>query len=671
MALLLPAPPRPDDSNVPAAPRASLWTVPVARSLATLAGAGASAALFGWSFTLSGGLTAFLTKNEVTHVEGQRALVALAAGAAAPALVALLAAGRGGGGAARLGRAADVASPFAVLFALPALFDYAAWHDAPLTYLVALTLVALGFERLLHRALVALGPDAFEGAARAYARRRRLWGRWAPLAVVLAAAAGYAAYMGHYSLLNHRRFGTSSFDLAIYDNLIFNATRGEPFRTTILFGPGGGNNLASHAEFAVVAFAPVYALFPRAETLLVLQSVLLGFAAVPLYLFAATQVPRWTAALVACAYLFYAPLHGPNFYDFHWLPLAVFFHFWLYYAIATRRTWLVVGALAMLYALREDIAVGLTALGVFLALTGARPRLGTALAAVSALWFVVDKFVIMPWAGKWWFANMYKDLFPKGESGYGSILKTIATNPFYTLSTLLKEGKVVYLLHLLAPLALLPARRLSLLLLASHAVLFTVLTTGYAPTISIAFQYTTHWIPYLFGGAVLVLRRLGAEGGAARRRAALGAVCLATLSHSYVFGAVLQRHVFVGGFRKIAFDMGADEWRRYHSFREVAALIPREATVAATDAESPHVSARPTAYSLRDHHGDAEYLLVSKDGLDYGGARKNLEDALGRNVYGLVKRDAYGLYLFKRGAELPGTDEAIESLGLKPKRKKP
>jgi hypothetical protein len=32
-----------------------------------------------------------------------------------------------------------------------------------------------------------------------------------------------------------------------------------------------------------------------------------------LYLFATTQIPRWSAVVVAYAYLLYAPLHGPNF----------------------------------------------------------------------------------------------------------------------------------------------------------------------------------------------------------------------------------------------------------------------------------------------------------------------------------------------------------------------
>ena len=73
-------------------------------------------------------------------------------------------------------------------------------------------------------------------------------------------------------------------------------------------------------------------------------------------------------------------------------------------------------------------------------------------------------------------------------------------------TTLLKEEKLVYFLHMLGPLALLPARRWALLFLAVPGFAFSLLTTGYAPTLSIAFQYTCHAIPYIFAASVLMLR---------------------------------------------------------------------------------------------------------------------------------------------------------------------
>lgn len=637
-----------------------------ARAFALLLFAGASVGLFFGGVALLSDATTFWTKNVLSPEPRLRLIAAVIASVASFVVAGAWAHGRGGeAGLERLERLAWLTSPLSVLWATPTFFDYRAWHSTPLTYLVALGVLSLVLERTLRLffsalASLSVGPPRVVLSA--------VWRRRLPLALAITAGAAYAAYFSYYTILNHHRFGTSGFDLGIYDNLMFNATRGQPFRTTVLFGPAGGNNLASHAEFIVILFAPIYALFPRAESLLVLQSSLLGFAAVPLFLFAATQLPRWAALAVALIYLIYGPLHGPNFYDFHWLPTAIFFHFWFYYAIAARRTKLAVACIIVLYMIREDIAVGMSLVGAMLLLSGARPRFGALLTASSVGWFVLDKFVIMPWAGKWWFANMYAELIPAGESGYGGVVKTLLTNPVYTVSTVLRDEKITYLLHLFAPLALMPARRVALLAVASSGALFTLLTTNYAPTLSISFQYTTHWIPYLFGVSVLNLRAIGRAAGAVGQRAAVCAVAFAALSHSYIFGAILQRNVFVGGFGHIRFSMTATERQRYQDFRELVRLIPSDASVAATDRECPHITARRTAYTLRDHHGDSDFLLVAKETINYGGTRKNIEEAISRNPYRLVGSKS-GFYLFGRGEPTAETAPALTELGVKTKAK--
>src|SRR5262249_30332138 len=156
----------------------------------------------------------------------------------------------------------------------------------------------------------------------------------------------------------------------------------------------------------------------------------------PLFLFARTALRPGIAALLAVAYLFYAPLHGPNYYDFHWLPLAIFFHFWLYYAIATRKTRLTVAMVLVLFAMREDVAVGIAVLGAFLLFTQLRPRLGLTLIVASVTWFIVDRFVIMPLAGSWFFHNFYNGLFADNQASYPSVIRTILSNPVFFFSTL-------------------------------------------------------------------------------------------------------------------------------------------------------------------------------------------------------------------------------------------
>jgi uncharacterized membrane protein len=604
----------------------------------------------------------FVASNQATPAERSIVFRVLFIAAAVSGLAFGLAAWLGSSRVkAALGKWGLRLAPLSLTYAVPVFAAYHTWVGHPLQFLMLLATTTLLFEGTL-RLSFRQGWREFGDIVADIGERVPLFlRRYGPSMVVLAAATAYTAYTAYYSIQQHQRLATLAFDLGIYDNLLYNAWHGFFFRSPVLFGPDGGNYIAGHAEFIMVLYAPLYALWPRAEMLLVMQSFLLGFAAFPLYKFARTQLPPWAAVVVAVGYLLYAPLHGPNFYDFHWLPTAIFFHFWLYFAIATSRTWLAVLCVILCCLVREDVPVGLALLGAFLALTGVRVRFGIFLAAFSVAYFGVVKFVIMPWAGNWFFANFYKDLIPPGESGYGGVIRTLLTNPSYFLGTLLEKKKLIYALQMFAPVALLPLRRPVLALLASAGFFFTLMTTGYEPTLSISFQYTTHWIPYIFAATVLCLRSLGKV--AVNRRAATGAFAFAMLSHSYVFGAILQQETFVGGFGHVPFAITGAEQRRYEDIRALARMIPNGAVVAATESELPHISNRMTAYGLRDHHGGADYLLVNKNMMGHVNTRKALTDAFATYTYGLVDRRS-PLYLFKREYTSPSTASAKLELGI-------
>jgi uncharacterized membrane protein len=635
-----------------------------ALAVATIFAVGASVGLCG-AFIAVPDSTAFLVSNETPVGARNALLVSMLAGALLPALAATVAVLRGDVRRLdALDSAARVASPLVVAGFLPPLFAFRAWHDRPLTFLVLLGAVALAAEQLLDRSFRAAPDYLREGwIARATATR---WSRHLPLALVAAAGLGYAVYFSHYTIVQHRRFGTYGFDLGINVNWCFNALQGHPLRCTVLFGPDGGNFISNHAIFAMALWLPIYALKPGAEILLVYQATMVGLAAIPLYLFGRTQLPRWTAVLVAFAYLVYAPLHGPNFYDYHELLVALPFHFLLYWAIATKRfRWAALMAV-IIWAHREDMAVGLVLLGAFLVLSGNRARFGLVLAASSFVWFLIIKFAIMPSAGSWWFVDIYKELLPEGvRKSYGSVVQTILINPAFFLSTLLRQDKLVYFLHLFASLAFLPLRRWLLILLALPGFFFTLMTTGYRPTIEIGFQYTTHWVPYLFAATVLALRLLGQKLGAERRAAAACAGLLAVTAHSTVFGAILQHEEFVGGWSRVVFQESANDRARYEGFLALTRLIPPEASVAASEMEVPHVAARANAYTLKGAHGDADYLLIRK-----GGAYdvSIVKAALERNSYGLVSKYEDQFFLFKRGLESAETAPALAQLGIRPPR---
>ena len=92
-------------------------------------------------------------------------------------------------------------------------------------------------------------------------------------------------------------------------------------------------------------------------------------------------------------------------------------------------------------------------------------------------------------------------------------------------------------------------------------------------------------------------------------------------------------------------------------------MIPPEASVAATDPESPHITNRITAYPFRRGSGDAEYLLIRR--FQSSNSRRQAQKTIDDGSYGLLARVG-DFYLFERGHESPETVEALKKVGLKP-----
>ena len=104
-----------------------------------------------------------------------------------------------------------------------------------------------------------------------------------PALLTLAAAAWYAQTFSQLSLVHHYNLTTSTHDLGIYDNLFWHASHGNGLRSTLV---KGDTHLAAHFDPILILLSPIYMLAPRAQTLIVLQSVWIAAGVVPLYLLA-------------------------------------------------------------------------------------------------------------------------------------------------------------------------------------------------------------------------------------------------------------------------------------------------------------------------------------------------------------------------------------------------
>ncbi len=556
--------------------------------------------------------------------------------------------------------------PGILLPCVPALFRAKPWQNRYEALLPIVILMSLFFEALMVLSLRSVPAAARDFWRQTVSQIPALVRRRGPLAIVLLGSLGYAVFFSFFLLRWHYKLRTGNFDLSINNNLMFGGLHGDFLKSPVAFPDDPGKYLAAHAKFGHYLFLPIYALVPRPETLLIIQSVLIGGSAIPLFLFARRHLTEVAAAAVALAYLAYYPMHGATFSEFQNVPIAALFVFGVVWAADAKR-WVWMGVLtAIALLMREDIPIGLSIIGLFLLASGYRPTAGLVLAAVSTSYFLIVRFYVMDEAGDWWFPTMYKELWADGERGFRSVIKTLLTNPLFVISKLAIEKKIIYLAHLLTPLAFLPLRRWYLWLSLIPGVLLTLLVTNYDPPIQFSFHYTMHWAPYLFMASVLALVAIGKSPdlGAQRQRAALFAFCGASAVLSFNYGAFAMReNSFKGGFHKVEFTYTEAEDKRYEVLRELIKDIPKTATVAATEKVGPHLSSRRILHTMRTGPHDAEWIVASSRELKLSKTKVSLRAVLDKNQYGVIKRSG-DFAVFKKGAPTDGNAKLIKDWGL-------
>jgi uncharacterized membrane protein len=356
-------------------------------------------------------------------------------------------------------------------------------------------------------------------------------------------------------------------------------------------------------------------------------------------------------------------VHGASLYEMTYIPVAMFFVFMTLWALDAGRWYWFAGSLVIALSMREDIPIGLAMAGAVFALAGRRPRAAIALAVISTLYFGIVRFVIMDRAGTWIFpGTVYGELVPEGVTpSFKAVIFTVVSNPAFTLSKLLKEEKVVYLLGLLVPLAFLPLRRGWLVASLAPGVLLTLLSTNYAAAVQIGFHYAMHWTPYLFLAVPVALSLIREQPrlGVPKMRAALAAMAFASFIVTYQYGAFATSPRFRVGFEYYDYSFPRAQQERYERMKKMIALIPKQAPLAASNAIGPHVSNRTEAY-LTDNDGiqDAEYAAFALMDFKFGSNRRYLREALTNGKYGVVYHD-HDFVLLKKGPRNSANDDVL------------
>ncbi len=589
---------------------------------------------------------ALFAQNHLAHSSRTALAVSMIVAASAPVLAALigLSRGRTNSLSESFWRWGHRLAPLILLGPIAPLLDRDAFLSRPITALLWMLLI--GFVA------AAVGARFFEEGF-TVPPWQQAWGKLgdssrAPNVLVGVVVALLFAHFASYSVMHHYQFRTEDYDLAIFDNMMWHLTHGEGFQSSPAFGESG-NHLHRHTTFGALLLVPIYALRQQADTLLIIQSAFVAATPIPIYLLGRKLLESpWLGFMMALAYALYAPVHGAAFFDFHFLTAAAPLFAWVFYLLFTENTRALVVVTALTLAWREDTGAVLAFGGLLAWLYGGHSRRTLVFIAVCLGYFVLVKFVLMPLGGRHLsFSFYYESLTVKGNRSFAGVIATVLTNPLYAFGEVLSRAKLLYVLQLLVPLLFWPFRDRIAWVAILPAALFTLLASS-RPLFEIYFQYTVYWGPALFLGALVALRRrfLGAEPRRAAAVSNVAAILLVTTLSSFYFGSVFHAPKTRGGFTDMVYEWTDEDSARLEDFRALAAQLPPGATVALTENEAPHVSARRGVYSLRIGHFTADYLLIRKSSVarKTDGAR-NFSAALQTGNYRLVEsRGEFSLF---------------------------
>lgn len=254
-----------------------------------------------------------------------------------------------------------------------------------------------------------------------------------------------------YALSRHQQFLTAGYDLGIFSQVVASYANLEA-PIVPLKGPEF-HILGDHFHPILMLLAPLWALFPTPETLLITQAFLVALSIIPVWLFTRSRVGLWPTIAITVAYSVSWPIQGLIDFDFHEVAFAIPFLAWAIYLYGRNRFGLALICASGLLLVREDMFVIVLAFCFLLALKRKYLLAGIG-GGIALAGYVVAMIIVIP-AFSPSGGYLYWSLGSFGDSPSEALLSMLS-DPARMLATLVTPSeKVITLLLIFAPVAFL------------------------------------------------------------------------------------------------------------------------------------------------------------------------------------------------------------------------
>jgi len=272
----------------------------------------------------------------------------------------------------------------------------------------------------------------------------------------------FFSFLSIQLLKTHRNHG----DLASYEQAIWNTNQGRFMQTTFAPSVHGFWDLKSgheaeisdntsflgfHFALILLSIAPFYKIFPRSETLLIIQTLVIGLGVFPLYKLVVKKLnSRFLGIVFSLSYLLHPGIIAINLFEFHPDAFTATLFLFMFYFLENKK-YLLLFLFAFLASFcKENVSLIVSGFGLLLLFRKNKKEktMGLVLFTLGLTYFLLVVYVLIPRFsnyGRYIYGGIYGS--PLGGS-LVQITKNSLTKPFMLVKTLFTKENILYIFKL-------------------------------------------------------------------------------------------------------------------------------------------------------------------------------------------------------------------------------
>jgi len=453
--------------------------------------------------------------------------------------------------------------------------------------------------------------------------------------ILLLMIAVYAVYFSGASFLRFDNFFTGRFDLGNMDQAVWNTIHGRIFKITDPNGTDIISRLSFHADFLLILISPLYLIWSHPKMLLLLQSVVLGFGALFVYLISKNVLKNKNISLAfSFVYLLNPSIQFSNLYDFHPVTLATTFLLGAFYFLKNKKYFWFILFLILASLTKEHVFLILAVFGFYLFFIEKKKTAGILLTVLclGIFYYLIAKAIPMA-RGTGHFALSYYSDF--GDSPL-TVVRNVISSPTKIIGIMLQKKQLIYLFRIFSPLGFL-SFFYPLTLIFTLPDFFINLLSNNSQLRETYYQYTATITPFIFISAIYGVHVL-------RKR--FSQLPLKFFTWYLLITAILGAY-FIGplpGSKNPSISMFTKQLSQKETIENFLDSIPSKFSIAATNNLGSHLSRRQKIFTIPVGIDKADIIVfLLNDPFAQPSLKAQIETAK------KMKKDKNYIQVFKQG----------------------